>query len=121
VALGKNVRRVSDEALDRLVSYAWPGNVRELENMIERAVILTDSDVLEATSLPATMESAPASAHCGETDFSLKRGRKTFEAGLIRRALAATDGNRTHAARLLEISHRALLYKIKEYGIRDEA
>ncbi len=119
-ALGKNVRRVSDEALERLVSYPWPGNVRELENLIERAVILTDGDVIEPSHLPTMSAPAPEGAR-EDADFSLKRGRKVFEAGLIRRALAATDGNRTHAARLLEISHRALLYKIKEYGIRDDA
>ncbi len=53
------------------------------------------------------------------TDFSLKRARRAFEAQMIKRALRSTQGNRTHAARLLEISHRALLYKLKEYGIRD--
>ncbi len=52
-------------------------------------------------------------------DFSLKRARRAFEAQMIKRALRSTQGNRTHAAKLLEISHRALLYKIKEYGIRD--
>ena len=49
----------------------------------------------------------------------MKRGRQIFEADLIRRALVQTGGNRTHAARLLEISHRALLYKLKDYDIRD--
>ena len=52
-------------------------------------------------------------------DMSLKRARKSFESDFIRKALAQSGGNRTHAARLLEISHRALLYKIKEYEIRD--
>ena len=47
----------------------------------------------------------------------MRRARRRFEAELIRRALDATGGNRTRAARLLEISHRALLYKIKEYGL----
>ena len=51
--------------------------------------------------------------------LSLKHARRVFEAELIRRALRSTDGNRTHAAKLLEISHRALLYKLKEYGIKD--
>ena len=53
------------------------------------------------------------------SDLGLRRARKRFEADLIRRALRRTGGNRTHAARLLEISHRALLYKLKEYAIRD--
>jgi two-component system response regulator AtoC len=52
-------------------------------------------------------------------ELGLKRGRRTFEIDLIRRALCVTGGNRTHAAKRLEISHRALLYKIKEYGIGD--
>ena len=125
--LSKNVRRVSDDALERLVAYDWPGNVRELENLIERAVILTDGDVIEVGALPAAVQtgasgrgrkvgSTPAG---GMEDFSMKRARQIFEAELIRRALAQTGGNRTHAARLLEISHRALLYKLKDYDIRD--
>ncbi|MBY0401792.1 sigma-54 dependent transcriptional regulator [Myxococcota bacterium] len=125
--LSKNVRRVGDEALERLVAYDWPGNVRELENVIERAVILTDGDAIEIPALPAAIQTsagargsrgAPGIPAEGE-DFSMKRARQVFEADLIRRALARTGGNRTHAARLLEISHRALLYKMKDYEIRD--
>jgi two-component system response regulator AtoC len=52
-------------------------------------------------------------------DLSIKRAARRAEEDLIRRALARTGGNRTRAAELLEISHRALLYKIKEYGISD--
>ena len=124
VKLGKSVRRVSDEALESLVGYAWPGNVRELENMIERAVILSDGETLERTALPASLESSRSEADSGTgseapIDFSMKRARQRCEADLIRRALRETDGNRTHAAKLLEISHRALLYKIKDYGLKD--
>ena len=115
---------MSDEALELLVAYSWPGNVRELENLIERSMILTDGDVIEAGSLPPAVTSAPASPSLEagsdpNEDFSLKRARQAFEAQFIRRALGRTEGNRTHAAKLLEISHRALLYKIKDYGIRD--
>jgi two-component system response regulator AtoC len=123
--LGKNVRGLSDEALDLLVHYRWPGNVRELENMIERAMILTDGDTIDASALPPTVLVTAANDACSEgdldenEDLSLKRGRKAFEAKLIRRALGRTGGNRTHAAKILEISHRALLYKLKDYGIRD--
>jgi two-component system response regulator AtoC len=126
--LGKPVRGVSEEALDRLVQYRWPGNVRELENMIERAVIMTDGERIEAAALPpgvlADTKADEGAGHeetesAADEDFALKRRRRLFEAELIRRALARTDGNRTHAARLLEISHRALLYKLKDYGIRD--
>ena len=123
--LGRNVRGVSDEALDLLVGYRWPGNVRELENIIERAMILTDGDTIEISVLPSTVLSAPSGEVRpdgeldGDEDFSLKSARQTFEAQLIRRALERTGGNRTHAAKLLEISYRALLYKLKGYGIRD--
>jgi two-component system response regulator AtoC len=126
--LGKPVRGISDEALERLLSHPWPGNVRELENMIERAMILTDGDAIEVGALPdmpeaskvreATLSSGEGADQSSE-DFSMKRQRQAFEARLIRRALEQTGGNRTHAAKLLEISHRALLYKIKDYGIRD--
>ena len=123
--LGKNVRGLSDEALDLLVHYRWPGNVRELENMIERAMILTDGETIEISALPPTILTTASREDysSGEVeedeDFSLKRARQAFEAKLIRRALERTGGNRTHAAKLLEISHRALLYKLKDYGIRD--
>ena len=117
-ALGKPVRGVADDALDRLTRYRWPGNVRELENVMERAVILADGENLTLACLPETIVSPQADVSAeGVTDFSLKRARQAFEARMIRQALRATGGNRTHAAKLLEISHRALLYKIKDYGI----
>ena len=129
--LSKPVRGVSDSALEQLVAYAWPGNVRELENVIERAVILTDGETIEVGALPVAVQRAGRSVPGGgasvaagpgsadDEDLSMRRARALFEADLIRRALARTGGNRTHAARLLEISHRALLYKLKDYDIRD--
>ncbi len=118
--LGKPVRGISDEALARLVAYRWPGNVRELENVIERAIILADTDRIGLSELPQNVVAPlPGAAVEGRAaDFSLRRARRIVEVEAIQRALRATGGNRTHAARLLEISHRALLYKIKEYGIR---
>jgi two-component system response regulator AtoC len=121
--LGKPVRSVSDGALSLLVGYGWPGNVRELENVIERAVILTDHDVIEATALPQAL-TTPTEKDLSRPDGSreigpLKPARQEFEAQFIRKALDQTGGNRTHAAKLLQISHRALLYKLKDYGIRD--
>jgi two-component system response regulator AtoC len=118
--LGKPVRSIADDALDRLMYYGWPGNVRELENVIERAVILCDQERITLQDLPSNVVSGAEGAEPDNgTDFSLKRARRAFEAQMIKRALRSTHGNRTHAARLLEISHRALLYKIKDYGVRD--
>jgi len=119
--LGKPIQGIADDALAHLVSYRWPGNVRELENLVERAVILAAGDRITLRDLPESV--VPASNVSPGDDaaphFCLKAARKSLEADLIRRALRSTGGNRTHAAKLLDISHRALLYKIKEYGIRD--
>jgi two-component system response regulator AtoC len=118
-ALGKPVRSVSDEALEKLVAYRWPGNVRELENVIERAMILAAGPHLTPADLPpnVTVPSAETASAADAGDLSLRRARRAVEIELIRRALEATGGNRTHAARRLGISHRALLYKLKEYGL----
>ena len=115
--LGKPVRMISDDALARLVSHPWPGNVRELENVIERAMIVADGDRISLRELPPSVIAVHNPKGGGSHDFSLKRARRLAEAENIERALAATGGNRTHAAKLLEISHRALLYKLKEYEI----
>jgi len=119
-ALGKPVRTIADDALDRLTHYHWPGNVRELENVIERALILADGDRIGLREIPPNVACAVAEPNGSSgQDFSLRRARRRTEIDAIGRALRATGGNRTHAARLLEISHRALLYKIKELPIRD--
>jgi two-component system response regulator AtoC len=117
--LGTQVRGVQLDALKLLVRYGFPGNVRELENMIERAVVLADGDMLGADDLPERVREAqdPLALTLAGGELSIKRTTRVIEETLIRRALDKTSGNRTAAARLLEISHRALLYKIKEYGI----
>ncbi len=120
--LGKPVAGIADDALERLVAYAWPGNVRELENILERAVILCRDERLGLGELPEAVvagNTPAAGGAAGRGDLSIKAARRRAEIEVIRRALQATDGNRTHAAKLLEISHRALLYKIKEYDLRD--
>jgi two-component system response regulator AtoC len=118
--LGRAVRTLSDDALERLLAYRWHGNVRDIENVIERAIILADGDTVTLRELPQNVVSPedPAQGR-GLQDFSLKRARRSVEVDVIQRALRATGGNRTHAARLLGISHRALLYKIKDYGLRN--
>ncbi|MDH3520960.1 MAG: sigma 54-interacting transcriptional regulator [Myxococcales bacterium] len=116
----KRLRDVSDEALECLTAYPWPGNIPELRGVIERAVLLAGRERLTRSDLPEELRNA--SAHDVATrapDLGMRRARKHLEADLIRRALRETAGNRTHAARLLQISHRALLYKIKEHRIRD--
>jgi two-component system response regulator AtoC len=117
--MGKRGVAPSQEAMKALVHYRWPGNVRELENCIERALVLCD-DTLDLSCLPETLRRSlgPERRRLARLDsLSIKAGAVQLERELIRRALEQTGGNRTHAAKLLEISHRALLYKLKEYGI----
>ncbi len=114
------VRGLGPRAMARLMAYAFPGNVRELENLIERAMVLADAELLDEQDLPdkVTAEQSPIDVVLGSGDLSVKKATHAIEATLIRRALDKTGGNRTAAAKLLEISHRALLYKLKDYGIR---
>jgi two-component system response regulator AtoC len=119
--LGKPIQRVSDPVLNRLVQHHWPGNVRELENVIERAMILADGDRLTLADLPEAVNHQQPTNPGIPDDLDLRRARRDFEAGWIRKALEAAAGNRTRAARMLRISHRALLYKLKEYGLGDVA
>jgi two-component system response regulator AtoC len=117
--LGTRIRGVDAGARKALARYGFPGNVRELENMIERAVVLADGDTLTVDDLPDRVHAAidPIRAMLETGELSIKKTARFAEETLIRKALAETGGNRTAAAKLLEISHRALLYKIKDYGI----
>jgi two-component system response regulator AtoC len=119
--LGTHIRGVSNEGRKLLLEYSWPGNVRELENTIERAMVLAESDVLQIGDLPERIRYAldPVQVHLASGELSVKKTTAAIEQILIRRALQKTKGNRTRAADLLELSHRALLYKIKDYKITD--
>ncbi len=122
----------SPDAQALLTAYDWPGNVRELENAMERAVLLAEGPIVLLENLPEKLWGPkPAGGGAGSTggadaeslapglfrDLSLKRAARELEEAFIRAALRQTRGNRTRAAELLEISHRALLYKVKEYGV----
>jgi len=119
---GGRALSVAPEAMELLFSYAWPGNVRELENTIERAIVLSDGPRIEAAVLEDRIRTVklPVVPLLPSEEISIKKATRAIEAALIRRALQITKGNRTSAAKILEISHRALLYKIKEYGVGHE-
>ncbi len=123
VELGKEGMRCSPETMKVLMAYSWPGNIRELENCIQRGLLLCDGESLEPECLPEKVRKKEGWEAAGSTpspvsdNLSLKRVSEQIEREMIRKALEKTGGNRTHAARILEISHRSLLYKLKEYGI----
>jgi two-component system response regulator AtoC len=118
-ALGKSITEIAPTAMSLLVKHAWPGNVRELENVVERAVVLAEGNILLPEHLPPEIGMQPEilqedNAFSG---FSLKVAQKILEERLIIQALKETGGNRTQSAKLLEISHPSLLSKMKAYGI----
>jgi two-component system response regulator AtoC len=118
--LGMRVTGATPAAMRALVEYPWPGNVRELENVVERAMVLTDGTQLGVEQLPTLAAPiARSDASTSPLDLSVKRRTEELERALIKEALERTRGNRTRAAKLLDLSHRALLYKIRDYGLGD--
>jgi two-component system, NtrC family, response regulator AtoC len=115
--LGLRVAGVSAAAMRTLMEYSWPGNVRELENVVERAMVLTDGDQLGVEQLPAFAPTVRVDPSGAPLDLSVKRRTEDLERTLIKEALERTRGNRTRAAKVLDLSHRALLYKIRDYGL----
>jgi len=118
--LGVSVEGIDPDAMEILLGYAWPGNIRELENVLERALVLTEGDSICVDDLPEAVR-RPAPDAIGISvdgdDLSVKKHGARLERHLIQLALDRTGGNKTQAADLLELSPRALRYKIQEYGV----
>jgi Nif-specific regulatory protein len=112
---GKQVKRISTPAIDALVGYHWPGNVRELQNVIERAVLVCDGQVIHLHHLPPTLQTAEGSGTASSQ--SLGDAVAAFERDMIEDALKMARGNRARAARLLQATRRIVNYKIKQYEI----
>ena len=130
----KSVRSVSPAFLELLGRYAWPGNVRELENVLERALILTRSDMLTPETLPphlleaAQAHAAPAMpqpvssgvASATAAPLGVVQAPASFEEAekaILLGALEANEGHRERTAEALGISRRTLQYKLKKYGL----
>jgi DNA-binding NtrC family response regulator len=119
---GDRPRRMASETEAALAAHAWPGNVRELRNTIERAVILARGGVIHPEHLPPNVAAAGAAGGVpGRLAPSSppRAGANVhdMERQLIVETLERTSGNRTRAAESLGMSRRALLYKLKRYGI----
>jgi len=111
--------RIEPDAMRSLMAYSWPGNIRELENAMERAAIMCEQGCINNLCLPPAVRSTLQTQDpvVEDENLSIKKAEEAIERNLIRKALAKTGGNRTQAAKILEISHRSLLYKLKEFGI----
>jgi Nif-specific regulatory protein len=112
---GKQIKRISTPAIDMLMSYHWPGNVRELENALERAVLVSDGNVIHAHDLPPSLQTGEASGTVMSISFS--EAVEAYEKDLIEDALKTTQGNRVKAATLLQSTERIISYKVKKFGI----
>ncbi len=115
---------LSPRLLEACLKYPWPGNLRELENFVKRFLILGDES-LAIAELETKEDVAPAVAHVAEGAAEKPQGLKSLVRGLkdeaemqaIRQALEETNWNRKKAASILNISYKALLYKIRQYGL----
>jgi DNA-binding NtrC family response regulator len=111
----RKAARFDDEAMELVMSYSWPGNVRELRNVVERAALLSDDDVIGAASLPADRLREPAAfvAAAVRDSWTLDQ----LEERYIREVLRRTKENYSRAAKILGINRKTLLEKRKKYGL----
>jgi DNA-binding NtrC family response regulator len=105
--VGRPVPRFSDEALQVLTNYRWPGNVRELENIVQRAVVMTDGELIDVPDLPTPMRFAVS------REAGVNRTLAEVEVEHIRGVLASVGGNKTRAAEVLGIDRKTLREKLK--------
>ncbi len=130
--LANKKKEISERAMLVLAEYRWPGNVRELENVLERAAIISKSSMIEIADLPMDIQSVgvtdiinidnqPTNLHllATETSLSIPAATGLLEKQMIAEALSRTKGNKSKAAKLLEISERTLWYKVREYNMVD--
>jgi len=113
---GKKIQGITREALNVLVTHAFPGNVRELENVVERAVVFAERDVLGISDVPLVLRET-AEADTGPAGDSLLDKVRRLETQEIRQALRESGGVKSRAAKALGITERMLAYKIKTYGL----
>lgn len=113
----KTIEGITSEAMNVLVQYSYPGNIRELENVIERAVVFCDGDVLTRSDLPVFLKET-LEDDLGFEGLTLPEKVKKLEKNEIQRALRASGGVKSKAARALGVTERVLSYKIKTYGIQ---
>lgn len=113
---------ISGAAVNALIQYDWPGNVRELENVLERAAIISGNQTILPHHLPAEMvnesgtaEQVPEGVAITGNPLALPNAVELLERRLITEALVVTQGNKSRAAKLLEISERSLWYKLSQY------
>jgi len=115
--MGKHVKRISTAAIEVFLSHKWPGNVRELENCIERAVLLSKTDMIDCVHLPPSLQIREKELDRKERSSKLSSVIEAEERSLIINALQETGGNQTKSAKILGTTKRIIQYKIAKLGI----
>jgi len=112
------MRGIGSEVLDIFMSHTWPGNIRELRNVLERAAIMSEKDLISRASLPGEFGrvSGKSPGDLSILKFPIGTTVDAMEKELIVQTLAATGNNKTRAAELLGVSLKTLHNKLKEYG-----
>jgi DNA-binding NtrC family response regulator len=115
---GKHVRGIGAEVLDIFMSHTWPGNIRELRNVLERASIMSEKDLISRANLPGEFgkTAGKGPSDLSSIKFPVGTTVDAMERELIVQTLAATGNNKTRAAELLGVSLKTLHNKLKEYG-----
>ena len=115
---GKQVRGIGAEVMDIFMGHTWPGNIRELRNVLERAAIMCEKDLVTRASLPPEFGkiAAKGPSDLSSVKFPVGTTVDAMERELILQTLSATGNNKTRAAELLGISLKTLHNKLKEYG-----
>jgi Nif-specific regulatory protein len=111
----RSVKRISTPAIDMLMSYHWPGNVRELENCLERAVLVSNDEVIHGYHLPPTLQTAEASGTV--TAGPLQAALDNVEREMITESLKSCRGNMAKASRILGITERLMGLRVKKHGV----
>lgn len=115
----KDVLGVDDEALSALQAHPWPGNVRQLRNVIERALIVCNGQVIRRSDLPAEFQSISPS-ESGYVKLRVGSTLEEMEKELIKRTIEYSGGNKTRAAQMLGVSSKTLYNKLERYGQEGE-
>jgi transcriptional regulator with PAS, ATPase and Fis domain len=115
-SFNKNIMGVAPECISLLESYSWPGNVRELKNVVQRAVLVCEGQVLLPEHLPSRFR--PGEPVRPRVSFEIGTPLEEVEREMVVRALTAAKNNRKRAADLLGISRRALYNKLQKHNIK---
>ena len=119
--LNKPDKQITEAAMERLTSYPWPGNVRELENLLERAIVLSDRNVIDLRDLPILQTATGSEKFPNDIldrlHLDLNATLAAVEKQLIEKAMNETQGNKNQAAKLLGIGTSLLYYKLEKFKI----